>query len=293
MSEITKAIIPIGGVGTRFLPLSKVVPKEVWPLVDVPVIHYIIEEAKLSGIRDIIFVINPNQKALFEYLEPAPALEKLLKERKKTALLDDLKKIQELQEGITISHVVQKNPLGDGHAILQAAKKVNDEPVACLFADDLVVGKTPCVAQLMKVFKTCEKPVIALKRLPEEKLPAYGIVGVERIASRLFKIKKTIEKPEPGEAPSDLAIVGKYIITPEVFQYLKTAEPSDKGEIILAEVFAHMLQDGKVIYGYEFEGEWLECGTKLNWLKSNLYLALTHPTYGPELKHFLKEHGLI
>ncbi len=288
--EIKKAIIPLAGAATRFLPLSKVVAKELWPLVDIPVIQYIIEEAKNSGIQEIIFVLSPENKKVLDYLKPSPKIEKILKARKKESILAEMKNFEELFKDISFSYVLQKKPLGDGHALLQAAKLVGEEPVACMFGDDIIESKTPGILQLAEIFKTCQKPVVALHRLPKERIPAYGVVGVEKIANRLYKIKKIIEKPSLEEAPSDLAIVGRHILTPEVFDYLKKAKPTKKGEIILAEVLNnHMLKDGKVIYGYEFEGNWLECGDKIRWLKSNLYFSLKHPKFGPELKNYLKE----
>jgi UTP--glucose-1-phosphate uridylyltransferase len=291
---IKKAILPIAGLGTRFLPLSKIFPKEVWPLVDKPIIQYLVEEAKNSGISEIIFVISQEKKMVVDYfqkyyLQKSPKIEKKLKEQGKINLLEELKKLEELCQGLSFNFVFQKKPLGDGHAILQAKDLVGGEPVAVLFGDDIVESKTPCLLQLMKVFKTAQKPVIALSQVPKEKVPSYGIVGVEKIASRLFKIKKIVEKPTIDKAPSDLAIVGKYILTPEVFDYLKKAKPSKKGEIILAEVFEEMIGDGKVIYGYQFEGNWLECGTKEGWLECHFYMTLKHPKYGLKLKEVLKK----
>jgi len=288
--EIKKAIIPLAGAATRFLPLSKVVSKELWPLVDIPIIQYIIEEAKNSGIQEIIFVLNPENKKVLDYLKPSPKIEKILKERKKESILAEMKNFEELFKNISFSYVLQKKPLGDGHAILQTAKLIGEEPVACMFGDDVIESKIPGILQLAKIFKTCQKSVVALYRPSKDKIPQYGIVAVEKIANRLYKIKKIIEKPSLEEAPSDLAIVGRYILTPEVFDYLKKAKPTKRGEIILAEVFNNqMLRDGKVIYGYEFEGNWLECGDKIRWLKSNLYFSLKHPKFGPELKNYLKE----
>ena len=291
---IKKAILPIAGLGTRFLPLSKIFPKEVWPLVDKPVIQYLVEEAKQSGISEIIFVISPEKKVVVDYfqkyyLQKSPKLEKRLKEQGRVNLLEELKKMEELCQGLSFNFVFQKKPLGDGHAILQAKDLVKDEPVAVLFGDDIVESKTPCLAQLIKVFKTAQKPVIALSQIPKEKVSSYGIVGIEKIANRLFKIKKIVEKPVIDKTPSDLAIVGKYILTSEVFDYLKKAKPSKKGEIILAEVLEGMLGDGKVIYGYQFEGQWLECGTKEGWLECHFYLTLKHPQYGLKLKEVLKK----
>ena len=289
--EIKKAIIPIAGLATRFLPLSTVVPKELWPLVDRPVIQYIVEEAKNSGISQIIFVVSPGKKDVLKYFQRFPQIEKILKERKKEKYLQELKRVEEVCRDLTFSFVVQKKPLGDGHALLQARKLIQQDPVAALWADDVVDSEIPCLLQRGKTFKTCQKPVVALYRLPKERLSSYGIAGVEKIANRFYKIKKIAEKPAPDQAPSDLAIVGKYILTPEVFHYLKRAKISDskRGEIILAEVLDKMIADGKMIYGYEFEGKWLECGDKIGWLQSNLYLALKHADSGPKIKKYLKE----
>jgi len=288
--EIKKAIIPLAGLSTRFLPLSKVVAKELWPLVDLPVIQYALNEAREAGIKQIIFVLSPERKKVLDYIKPSSKIERILKERKKENILTEIKNLEEPFKNISFSYVLQKESLGDGHAILQAAKLVGSEPVANLYSDDVIEAKEPAILQLLKVFKTCQKPIIALSRVPKEKIPYYGVAGVEKIANRLYKIKKIVEKPSLEEAPSDLAIVGRYILTPEVFDYLKKAKPTKKGEIYLAEVLNnHMLRDGKLIYGYELEGKWLECGDKLRWLKSNLYLSLKHPKYGPELKKYLKE----
>lgn len=288
-NEIKKAVIPLAGLGTRFLPLSKILSKEFWPLVDIPIIQYIVEEIKNSGISEIVFVIAPENKTVLNYFKKSLKIEKFLKERKKDSFLEELKKIEELSKDISFSYVVQEKPLGDGQAILETEKAIGKKPWAVMFIDDVVESKTPCLFQLIQIFKTCQKPVIALHRLPKEKLSAYGVVGVEKIANRLYKIKKIVEKPSPGEAPSDLAIVGKYILTPEVFDYLKKAKISEKKELILADILDKMIEDGKIIYGYEVEGKWLECGNKLNWLKSHLYLSLKHPEFGPSLKKFLKE----
>jgi len=286
--EVKKVIIPVAGLGTRFLPLSRAISKDFFPLVDKPVIQYIIEEVKKSGIKEIVFVTSPGQKTIFNYFKKDPELEKTLIKRKKDKILKELKDFEEVFQGVSFSFAVQKKPLGDGHAILQAAKHVVGEPVVVSFGDDIIDSEEPAIAQLVNIFKTCNAPVVALKQLPMEKIPAYGVVAVEKIANHLYKIKKIIEKPELSEAPSNLAVVGKYVLTPEVFKYLKKATPSKKGEIILAEVFDKMLSEGKIIYGYELKGEWLECGDKLKWLKSFFYLALNDPRFKDELRQYLK-----
>jgi UTP--glucose-1-phosphate uridylyltransferase len=291
--EIKKVIIPVAGLGTRFLPLSRVMSKEFFPLVDKPIIQYIIEEVKKSGIKEVVFVTSPGQKTILNYFQKSPELEKMLIRRKKDKILKELKDFEEIFDGISFSHVVQKKPLGDGHAILQAAKQMRSggypEPVAVSFGDDVIDSDEPAISQLVNIFKTCNAPVVALKQVSSEKVSAYGVVAVEKIANHLYKIKKIIEKPEPQDSPSNLVIVGKYILTPEVFQYLKKAPPSKTGEVILADVFDRMLSDGKIIYGCELKGEWLECGDKLKWLKSFFYLALKDPRFSKELKDYLKK----
>ena len=290
MIEIKKVIIPIAGVATRFLPLSKVVPKDILPIADIPSIQYLIKEAKDAGIEEVIFVLNPNNKKVLDYVKPSPKLEKTLKENNKADILEDMKDLDELFSGLKFSSVIQKEPLGDGHAILQAVKLVKDEPVAVMFGDDIISSKIPALEQLAQVFKTCEKPIIGLFKLPQDKLVNYGVPQIEKIASKIFKIKGIIEKPNIDSIPSDYAIVGRYILTPEVFDYLKKAKPTDRGEIILAEVINnYMIREGRLIYGYELDGKWFECGDKLKWLKSNLYFSLNHPKYGPELREYLKE----
>ncbi|GAI08322.1 unnamed protein product, partial [marine sediment metagenome] len=292
---IKKVIIPIAGLGTRFLPLSKVFPKEFWPLADIPALQYIIEEAHDSGIKEIIFVNRPEKEKRVildyfkKYFKRVPELEEILKKRKRKHLLKELKKLEKISKNISFSQIFQKEPLGSSHAILQAEKLIKNEPCAVLYGDDIVESKIPCLLQLIKIFKKYQKPVIALYRIPKESFQFYGMVKVERIAKRLYKIKRVVEKPSVDEAPSNLAVVGKHIITPEVFNHFKKTPFSLKTDITLSESLSEMAEDGKEVYGYEFEGKWLECGNKPAYLKSNLYLSLKHPQFGPELKKYLKK----
>lgn len=286
--EVNKAIIPVAGLGTRFLPLSLAVSKEFFPLVDKPIIQRIVQEVKDSGITEIVFVVSPRQKMITEYFTTQPELKKLLEKRKRENLVKELEDFEELFAGLSFSFVTQKQPLGDGHALMQAAKAVKGQSVAVSFGDDVIDSAEPALLQLINIFKTCNAPVIALKALPRNIIPSYGSVAVEKIANNLYKIKKIIEKPTPDQIQSDLVIVGKYILTPQVFDYLKAAEPSEKGEVILAEVFSKMLNDGYPIYGCEVKGEWLECGDKLKWLKSFFYLSLKDPMFGKELREYIK-----
>jgi len=169
---------------------------------------------------------------------------------------------------------------------------IGKDSFGVFFPDDIVDSKTPCLLQLTKIFRTSQAPIIGLKKVTDEKIPSYGIVGVEKISSHLYKIKKIIEKPDKDSAPSNLAIVGRYVLTPEVLDCLGKTPPNQRKEIILAEALRKMLDDGKIIYGYEFEGKWLECGTKLSWLESSFYLCLKHPEFGEKLKKFLNEAKL-
>lgn len=291
--EVKKAIIPIAGLGTRFLPLSKIFPKELWPLVDIPTLQYIIEEAYASGIEEIIFVNRPEKKMILDYFKKyfkrEPKLEEILKKRKRNRLLRELKKLKKISKKISFSQVFQKEPLGASHAILQAERLIKNEPCAALYNDDIVESKIPCLLQLIKIFQKYQKPVIALYRIPKESFQFYGMVEAEKIGKRLYKIKRVVEKPSIVEAPSNLAVVGKHIITPKVFNHLKKTSFDLKTDITLSTSLSEMAEAGENIYGYEFEGKWLECGNKLAYLKSNLYLSLKHPQFGEELKKYLKE----
>jgi len=289
---IKKAVVPIAGLGTRFLPLSNVVPKELFPLVNKPAIQYIVEEAQSSGIKEVIFVVRPKKSEILGYFKGDSSIEKILTKRNKEELLKKLRETKDLLKSISFSSVSQKKPLGDGHAILQAKKKLGKSPFGVFFADDIVDSKIPCILQLDKIFRTSKAPIIALKKVPEKDVSNYGIVEVEKISARLYKIKRIVEKPTKDSAPSNLAIVGRYILTPEIFNYLSDKNPNFKKEIILALALEKMIKSGKIIYGYELEGEWLECGTVPSWLESFFYLSLKHPDFGPKLKDFIKEKGL-
>jgi len=285
---IKKAIIPIAGLGTRFLPLSKEVPKELWPLVDKPVLQYVVEEAIASGIKEIIFVSRPEKKMVWDYFAKADKeLERILKERKKEEVLKELKDFEKIFKGISFAQLYQKKPLGDGHAILQAKKKLKKEAVAVLFGDDVIEAKEPVLKQMIKVFQKYKKPVLGLAKVPKEKISSYGVISGKKLKGRIYRVEKIVEKPK--DPPSNLAIVGRYLLTPEVFEYLKKTGFDKTGEIRLAETLEKMIEDKKEVLGYEFEGKWLECGNKINYLKSLIYLSLKHPKFGQEIKNFLKK----
>jgi len=292
MTEVKKAIIPLAGLATRLLPFSKAVPKEFFPLADKPLLHYIVQELKSSGVREIVFVVNANRRFVADYFKKSPQLEKVLEERKRDDLLEELREAEKVSEGMSFSYATDK-PLGDGHAVAQARKLIGEEPCFVVYPDDIIEAKTPCSAQLAQVFRTSQKPVVGLFEMPKEKLSSYGVVGVEKIASRLYKIKSIVEKPPADSAPSDLAIVGRYIITPEVFDYLKKARPNKRGEILLTQTLGEMAKDGKLMYGYVCEGRWWECGNKLGWFQSFISYSARHPQLGKEVREFLKEEKFM
>lgn len=287
--KVKKAIVPIAGLATRFLPLSKVVPKELWPLVDKPMIQYTIEELKASKVFEIIFVISPEKKLVLAYFKKDEKTKGILKKKRKTEFLAEIKKLEEICRGIKFSFVFQKKPLGDGHAVLQAEKKIKGEPCLVLYPDDIVESKIPCSKKLIQIFKKYKKTVMAVSRIEKKKIPFYGIIEGKKIGERIYKVGKILEKPSIEMAPSNLAIIGKRIITPEVFYYLKKSEKGERDEIGLTETLAKMVEDKKEILAYEIEGQWLECGNKKLWLKSNLYLSLKNPIYSKDLKKFLKK----
>ncbi len=268
-----KAVLLVAGLGTRFLPFSKALSKELWPLLNRPIVDYIIEEIKKSGIKEIIFVVSPENKVLLDYLKRNPKVEKILKQRGKNEALKDFQKHQNSFQGLSFSFVYQKNPLGLGHAILRAKSRIGKEPFIVYFNDDVIVSDTPCSSQLIKVFKEYGKTVVAIKRVPKDRVGLYGSLKVKKVAPRLYQIKGIIEKPKPGESYSNLVTDGSHLLTADVFDYLGKPESFFQGEIILANTLEQMVKAGIMIYGYEFEGKWLECGNISNWLKSNIYLA--------------------
>ncbi|MEK7173089.1 MAG: sugar phosphate nucleotidyltransferase, partial [Patescibacteria group bacterium] len=270
-----------------------ILPKAIMPVVDEPMIASSVREAKESGINDITIVISENMRLVLDYFKPKTKLENTLEKRGCFEALEKLKQVDKEFEGVNLSYALQPIPKGDGDAVLRAKLKIGKEPFGVLFHDDLFYSKTPAISQLIKFFQTAQKPIIGLKKLDGSKISKYGCVAVEKVANRLYKIKKIVEKPKQGEAPSDLAICGRYILTNEVFQYLTKAKLNKKGELILAQALQEMIDDGKVIYGCEIEGDWLECGQTADWLKSSLFLTLQHKEYGPVIKDWLKKAKLF
>ncbi len=285
IQKITKAIIPVAGMGTRFLPATKAQPKEMLPVVDKPTVQYLVEEAVAAGITDIIFVTGRDKRTIEDHFDVAPGLERMLEEKGKK---DAAKLVHDISNLARFAYVRQKYPKGDGDAILTAAHLIGNEPVAVLFGDDLVLSDTPALKQLMEVYEKYGKSVVALAEVSDEVVPTKGIVKGDRIDDKVLRIRETIEKPKLADAPSNLAVVGKYIITPEVIEALKHVKVKEGEELRLAHALDAEARKGDV-YGAKLEGEWLDCGSKIGFLRATVRYGLLHPETKKELREFLKD----
>lgn len=286
MTQIKKAILPVAGFGTRFLPASKAQPKEMLAVVDKPIIQYLVEEAVASGIEEIIFVTGRGKRAIEDHFDHSFELEYNLVEKGKHELLKEIKKISRLAR---FAYVRQPFPLGDGHAILCAKNFIaENESFAVLFGDDIVDSKIPCLAQLLNVFQKYNDPVVSLERVPKKEVSRYGVVSSILIEKRTHQLKDVVEKPEIKKAPSDLIIIGKYILTPDIFDYLeKLGEGLPTREVRLADALKLMLGK-RPVYGYEFEGVKYDCGSKLGFLKAQVEFGLKHPEIKKDFKRYLE-----
>ncbi|MDP3779153.1 MAG: UTP--glucose-1-phosphate uridylyltransferase GalU [bacterium] len=284
--KIKKVVIPVGGFGTRFLPATKAQPKEMLTIVDKPVIQYLVEEAVASGIKEIIFVTGRGKRAIEDHFDYSAELEHFLNTRGKHDLA---KKIHEISSLARFTYVRQGEPKGPGHALLQISHLIgHDEPVAVLYGDDIIDAKVPCLKQLIDIYEKTNRSVIALQKIPKKEISRYGVIGGKKIAPRTHKITELVEKPAAEDAPSDLAIVGKYIYTPDLFQMLSTMKPGPGGELYPTEVFDAYIKNGGEIYGYEYEGVRYDCGDKLGFLQAIVQFGLKHPEVGKGLKSYLK-----
>ncbi len=285
--KIRKAIIPVAGMGTRFLPAAKAQPKEMLAVVDKPVIQYIVEEAVASGIEEIIFVTAIGKRAIEDHFDRNFELEYRLEQKKK---LEALKEIQKIGKLAKFAFVRQTKPLGDGHAILSALPFVEkNEPVAVLFGDDIIDGSIPALKQLIELYNEFESPVIALQKVPKKDVSSYGVIGGKKLAKNAWQIDRFVEKPTVSEAPSNLIVIGRYIITPEIMATLPQVSAGKDGEIRLADAFTKYLSNGKSLYGCEFQGVRYDCGNKLGFVKAQIELGLKHKEIGSDLKKFLKK----
>ncbi len=267
--QVRKAVIPAAGVGTRFLPASKAVPKELLPLLNKPLIQYVVEEAVAAGMEEVILVLSPDKEAIRTYFQPDPALERFLAERGSFDLLKEVKAVSSLAQ---ISYVVQEQPLGLGHAVWTARKLVGAEPFAVMLPDDIICGQEPALGQMLAVYERYGGGVIAVEEVPWEEGSRYGVVNHQPLEERVYQVQGLVEKPPRQDAPSNLAIVGRYILPAETFACLERTKPGAKGEVQLTDGLA-LLLESQELYAYRFSGMRLDGGTPLGLLKASLEMA--------------------
>ena len=282
---VRKAVFPVAGLGTRFLPATKAMPKEMLPIVDKPLIQYAVEEAKAAGIEQFFFVTGRAKSAIDDHFDRAFELEATLRARGKMDLLEELH--SGLPEPGQIAYTRQQMPLGLGHAVWCARALVGDEPFAVLLADDLMVCDTPCLAQLVAAYGETGGNLVAAIEVPRAHTNRYGVLDIVADDGRLVRARGVIEKPEPAVAPSTSTIVGRYIIQPEIFGHLSRGEAGSGGEIQLTDALARLIDEGQALHGLRFEGRRFDCGDKLGFLEATVALGLQNPEFGPELRQIL------
>ncbi|MFV1956328.1 MAG: UTP--glucose-1-phosphate uridylyltransferase GalU [bacterium] len=284
---VKKVVIPAAGMGTRFLPATKAVPKEMLPLVDKPVIQEVVEEAVLSGISEIVLITGMGKGAIEDHFDISTDLEGFLASRGKEELL---KRVREISRMVDIISVRQKEPRGLGHAVLCAKAAVGDEPFAVMLGDDVVDSEVPCLAQLLKVFQKYRSTVVALEFVPDSDVDKYGIVEGEEVEPGIIKIKKLLEKPPLEDAPSNMAVIGRYILTPEIFSAIEDLAPDGQGEIQLTNALQDVAKSDEV-YGVVFEGTRYDAGNRFGFLVANIIYALKDGELGPQVREYLE--GLV
>lgn len=283
--RVKKVIIPVGGFGTRFLPATKAQPKEMLPIVDKPVIQFLVEEAVKSGMKEVILVTGRGKRAIEDHFDHAAELESYLEARGKSELAKSVRNISSMA---FFSFVRQKEPKGIGDAILQARHLVGDEPVAVMAGDDIFDANPPALKQLMRVYKKYKAPVVALRRVPKEDVHKYGVIAGKKIGPRLWRVTGAVEKPKPEKAPSDMMIVAKYIFTPKFFDYIAKVKPAQNGEIYPNLAIEKYVKDGGRFYGYEVKGDYYDCGDKLGYMKAVVNYGLKHPDIGKGFRGYLR-----
>jgi len=278
--RVKKAVIPAAGFGTRFLPATKAIPKELLPVVNKPVIQYVVEEAAASGIDEAIFVVSSGKGAILDHFDYLFEIEETLRRRGKLEILEELEKLRNL---VSVVSVRQMKPLGLGHAIYTAKDAVGKEPFAVLLGDDLVDARVPCIQQMIEVHERTGVAVIGVMKVPRSEIPMYGIVkGVDE-GPGLIRVEEMIEKPSIEEAPSDLAIIGRYVLPPEIFRVLEETKPGHGGEIQITDALAVLARD-KGVVAYQFEGDRYDVGDKFGFLHANLAFAMREPELRPKLE---------
>jgi UTP--glucose-1-phosphate uridylyltransferase len=291
--KVRKAVFPAAGLGTRFLPATKASPKEMLPLVDKPIIQYGVEEALHSGIQNMIIVTGRGKSAIEDHFDVSFELEHTLETKGKKEMLSSVRAISDM---IDVSYVRQKEALGLGHAVLRSKELVGNEPFAVVLADDVIDSEVPCIRQLIDIYEFYGASVLALMEVPKEMISAYGVVDAEPVphngsGDRLYRIHNLVEKPKASEAPSNLAIIGRYILTPEIFESIEATGPGAIGEIQLTDGLKHLLRS-RPIYGYKFDGTRYDAGDKLGFLKATVEFALKRPDLGGPFREYLKSLSL-
>jgi UTP--glucose-1-phosphate uridylyltransferase len=288
-AKVRKAVFPAAGLGTRFLPATKAQPKEMLPLVDKPIIQYGVEEALHSGIQNIIIVTGRGKTAIEDHFDVSFELEYLLESRNKKDLLAIVRSVSDM---INVSYVRQKEALGLGHAVLRASELVGRESFAVVLADDVIDAETPCLRQLLDIHDFFGAPVLAVMEVPREQISAYGVVDAEAIShngskDRVYRIRDLVEKPKAADAPSNLAIIGRYVLVPEIFESIQSIEPGSGSELQLTDALKHLLRT-RPIYAYRFEGTRYDAGDKLGFLKATVEFALRRHDLGEPFRQYLK-----
>ena len=282
--KVRKAVIPAAGLGTRFLPATKAVPKELLPIVDKPTIQYIMEEVVAAGIEQVILITGREKGSIEDHFDTSVEMENHLKKKGRKDLL---KMVQDISDMVTLVSVRQKEPLGLGHAILCAKKVVGNEPFAVLLGDDLIDARIPCIKQMMEVYDEMGGAVIAIQKVPSSQTHLYGIIQGKKVRERIYSVEEMIEKPKQGTTPSNLAIIGRYILPPEIFDRLEKVQPDGKGEIQLTNGLRELVKEMSV-FGYEFIGDRYDAGDKWGYLEANIALGLKHPEIAPKIRRYLR-----
>jgi len=288
MKKITKAVFPVAGLGTRFLPATKASPKEMMPIVDKPLIQFAVEEAIAAGITDMIFVTGRSKRSIEDHFDKAYELESELEIRGKTQTLKLVRKL--LPKDINCIYIRQAEALGLGHAILCAKPVVGEEPFAVLLADDLLDGEPPVMRQMVDTYDTHQCSILGVQEVPRADTRSYGIVAAAPVADRLERITAIVEKPKPEDAPSTLAVVGRYILTPRIFHHLERLHPGSGGEIQLTDGIAALLAEQQVL-AYRYSGKRFDCGSKLGYLQAMVEFGLRHPEVGSEFTAYLNNRS--
>ena len=283
--HIRKAVLPVAGLGTRVLPASKVIPKEMLPIVDKPTLQYIVEEAVAAGVEEIIFVTSRSKRSIEDHFDAFPELEAVLERKGKHKELEELRQLQTMA---TYTSVRQPEPLGLGHAVLCAKELVGDEPFIVMLGDILIPLETPCLPELIEVYEQYQASVLSLVPLPPEVIPTYGIASIEDLGSNVVKVPHVVEKPPLEEAPSNLGVYGRYVLTPDIFELLEQTQPGSGGEIQVTDAIEMQAQAGRC-YGVKFTGTRYDTGTPLGLLTTSIAFALKRPDIAPGLREYMRE----